>query len=145
MRRPDTSVQVVRFCVRSESTQTHETTMKFLSPLLPLVLLTVLSSTVRAGDPGAPESTLPAGRTLHIDFSIEAPTLALVEADGPNVDSLIPPQPSITSVGVVAERGSFGTNLAGGCVLAGLGLWRNRRVVSAGCFSGARRIRHPDS
>lgn len=119
--------------------------MKFLSPLLPLVLLTVLSSTVRAGDPGAPESTLPAGRTLHIEFSIEAPTLALVQADGPDFGSPIPSSPRITCVGVVPERGSFGTNLAGGCVLAGLGLWRNRRVVSAGCFSGARRIRYPDS
>ena len=119
--------------------------MRFSSPFLPLVVLTALSSTVRADDPGAPDSTLQAGRTLHVEFSIDAVTLALVEADGPNFDSLIPPPPRITSVGVLPERRSFGTNLAGGCVLAGLGLWRNRRVASAGCFSGARRIRTPDS
>lgn len=118
--------------------------MKFLSPLLPLVLLTALSSTVRADDPGAPDTTRQAGRTLHIEFSIDAVTLALVEVDGPNVGTPIPPSPRITSVGVVPERGSIGTNVAGGCLLAGLGLWRNRRVASAGCFSGARRIRYPD-
>lgn len=119
--------------------------MRFPSPFLPLVVLTVLSSTVRADDLGAPESTLQAGRTLHIEFSNDAATLALVQADGPSFGRLIHPSPRITSVGVVPERGSFGTSLAGGCVLAGLGLWRNRRVASAGCFSGARRIRYPDS
>ena len=119
--------------------------MRFPSPFLPLVVLTALSFTVRADDPGAPESTLQAGRTLHIEFSIDAVTLALVEADGPDLVGLMPPPPRIASVGVVPERGSFGTSLAGGGVLAGLGLWRNRRVASAGCFSGARRIRTPDS
>jgi len=92
-----------------------------------------------------PESTPQAGRTPHIEFSIDAVTLALLEADGPNFDSLVPPSPRITSVRVVPERRSFGTNLAGGHVLAGLGLWRNRRVASAGRFQGARRIRAPDS
>jgi hypothetical protein len=108
-------------------------------------VLTALSSTVRAGRSGRAGLHSAAGRTLHIEFSIDAVTLALVEADGPDFGSPIPPSPRITSVGVVHERGSFGTNLAGVCVLAGLGLWRNRRVASAGCFSGARRIRTPDS
>ena len=127
--------------------------MRFPSPLLPLILLIALSSTVRADDPGALVSTPRAGQMLRIEFSIDASrfafdsdavTLAVVEADGPSFDSLIPPSPRITSVGMVRERGSFGMNLAGGCVLAGLGLWRNRRVASAGCFSGARHIRYPD-
>lgn len=88
--------------------------MRFPSPFLPLVVLTALSSTVRADDPDAPESTLQAGRTLHIEFSIDAVTLALVEADGPDLVGLMPPPPRIASVGVVPERGSFGTSLAGG-------------------------------
>jgi hypothetical protein len=119
--------------------------MRFFSPFLPLVLLIALSSTVRADDPGAPETTLQAGRMLPNEFSIDVVTLALVEADGPDLESLMPPPPRIASVAAVPERRSLGMHLAGGCVLAGLGLLRNRRVASAGCFSGARRIRSPNS
>jgi hypothetical protein len=119
--------------------------MRFLPLLLPLILLTALSSTARADDPGAPESTPRAGQTLRIEFPIDTVTPTLVQADAPDFGSLLPPSSPVTSDAVVPERMSLAMNLAGGFVLAGLGLWRNRRVASAGSFSGARRIRSLNS
>lgn len=73
---------------------------------------------------GRIDISIDAGR---FEFDIDAVALSLIEATGPNFGSTIPPAPTITSVAVVPEPSSAMMSTAGGVLLAGLSLWRQRR------------------
>lgn len=60
-------------------------------------------------------------------FDIDSVALSLIEATGPNFGSTIPPAPTISSVAVVPEPSPVMMSMAGGVLLAGLSLWRQRR------------------